>query len=49
MPFDNPLTKHLLKPLIENYFTLAENGNEIPELESMLLFKDNFVRILTLL
>jgi len=44
MPYDNPLAEFVMKSLIKDYFAVGDKGYEIPELESKLIIKDNFVR-----
>jgi len=44
MPLENPCSTFMMKTLVENYFTVEENGCEIPGLSSTLLMKNGYVK-----
>ena len=49
MPLENPNSAFMMKTLIENYFTIEENGCEIPGLSSTLLMKNGYVIVIILI
>lgn len=44
MPYDNPLAMSVIKPFVQNYFTIGDYGYEVDELACPLLMKSGFVR-----
>jgi len=45
MPFDNPASTFMMKTLVDNYFTVEEEGCEMRGLSSTLLMKNGYVRV----
>jgi hypothetical protein len=44
MPFDNPASTFMMKTLVDNYFTVDEEGCEMRGLNSTLLMKNGYVK-----